>query len=96
MSTYIYFVLYVSGFSGLLGSSIKMVSSYTLGQILPHTFPEKKKTEGQTDAYCRKFSISNILGEQREKQTQRLYIHSTNKRLLSSLSIVCMYMFARL
>lgn len=43
-----------------------------------------------------KFSISNILGEQREKQTQRLYIHSTNRRLLSPLSIVCMYMFARL
>lgn len=43
-----------------------------------------------------KFSISNILPEQREKQAQRFYIHRTNKRLLSPLSIVCMYVFKAL
>ena len=85
-------------FSGLLGSSIKMVSSYTLGQGLPYTFPEKNKN-GQKDRQmltAAKFSISNILQEQREKQTQRLYLHHTNKRLLSPLSIACMYTFSRL
>lgn len=82
MNTYIYFVLYVSGFTGILGSSIKMVSSYTLGQTLPHTFPEKKKKqiEGQTDAYCSKiFNLKYTRGAERETDTKIIYTQYKQK-----------------
>lgn len=66
-------------FSGLLGSSIKMVSSYTLGQGLPYTFPEKKKkTEGQTDAYCSKIlNLKYTTGAERETDTKIIYTIQT-------------------
>lgn len=64
-------------FSGPLSSSIKMVSSYTLGQGLPYTFPEKKKnqTEGQTDAYCSKIlNLKYTTGAERETDTKIIFI----------------------
>lgn len=80
MNTYIYLVLYVSGFSGLLGNSIKMVSSYTLGQILPHTFPEKKK-DRKTDRCLLQeiFNLKYTRGAERETDTKIIYIQYKQK-----------------
>lgn len=68
-------------FSGPLSSSIKMVSSYTLGQGLPYTFPEKKKKPERTDrCLLQQNSQSQIYYRSRERNRHKDYIYTVQTK----------------